>query len=329
MSVKVAKSRFITSSFAGFYQQTLSNFATTQELGSCLIRQAEVAQILRKAEKLEEVSTVLCNFPISEIRTIGNYYKGLGAYRRGEDARRIFEEVVEYSRTYKAKAFMSLAAVEARAGKYERELGYFTQAIKYANDPSTFVEISRSIAVVKAKEGFRREALKDIESLFPLVKYAAPSIYYQYLNSFAVELIEAGRIEEASNISQIVLASPFVFAYPEWRETWQDLALPGYKSRSVVLVPELPLKVKDNVVPMPVNNNPSLPQQECAKVLDLQAWIEKMVKEQNDEPNDENIDEMDRKDLLVKLLELTTVEDIDEEKLRKVVKYTLEVMTKK
>jgi len=54
-----------------------------------------------------------------------------------------------------------------------------------------------------------------------------------------------------------------------------------------------------------------------------------MVKEQNDEPNDENIDEMDRKDLLVKLLELTTVEDIDEEKLRKVVKYTLEVMTKK
>ena len=87
---------------------------------------------------------------------------------------------------------------------------------------------------------------------------------------------------------------------------------------------------KDNVVPLPVvESSPSPIKQGRARVLSYMDWINNMVKEQNDEPNDENIDEMDRKDLLVKLLELTTVEDIDEEKLRKVVKYTLEVMTKK
>ncbi len=329
MSVKVANSRFITSSFARFYQQTLSNFATTQELGSWLIRQAEIAQAFREREKLEEISTILCNFPLKEVQTIGQYYKGLCVHHRGEDAQSIFEQVVEDSRTYKAKALMSLAAVEARKREYGREHSYFLQSIKYANNISLIIEASRCIAIVKAKEGFRREALKDIESLFPLVKYATPNIYYQYLNSYAVELGEVGRIQEAQNVCNIVLASPYAFAYPEYRETGAEIALKGYKSRSVVLVPELPLKVKDNVVLIPVNNNPSLPQQERAKVLDLQAWIEKMVKEQNDEPNDENIDEMDRKDLLVKLLELTTVEDIDEEKLRKVVKYTVEVMTKK
>ena len=53
-----------------------------------------------------------------------------------------------------------------------------------------------------------------------------------------------------------------------------------------------------------------------------------MVKQPNDEP-DENLDQMDRKDLLVKLLELTTKDDVDEDKLRKIVKHAVKVMTDK
>ena len=45
---------------------------------------------------------------------------------------------------------------------------------------------------------------------------------------------------------------------------------------------------------------PSL-QPKPAQVLDLAKWKEKMVKEKDNEP-DKNIDAMDRKDLLVKLL---------------------------
>ena len=53
-------------------------------------------------------------------------------------------------------------------------------------------------------------------------------------SSLAVEYGEIGRIEEASNICKVVLASPCALAYPEWRETGSEIALRGYKSRSVI-----------------------------------------------------------------------------------------------
>jgi hypothetical protein len=51
------------------------------------------------------------------------------------------------------------------------------------------------------------------------MRSSQPHVYYDYMNSFAVELCEVGRLEEAKNVSLIVLASPFAPAYPEWRET--------------------------------------------------------------------------------------------------------------
>ena len=60
-------------------------------------------------------------------------------------------------------------------------------------------------------------------------------VYYDYLDNLAVELCEVGRLEEARNISQIVLASPFAPAYPEWSETSDEIAGRGRRaSRSVV-----------------------------------------------------------------------------------------------
>ena len=57
----------------------------------------------------------------------------------------------------------------------------------------------------------------------PLARYSQPHLYFVYLNSLAVELGEAGRKYEARNIIRHVIASPFAFAYPEWRETGEDL----------------------------------------------------------------------------------------------------------
>src|SRR5262249_9460710 len=71
-------------------------------------------------------------------------------------------------------------------------------------------------------------ALALLESLFPLahsMRGSDPHTYYDYLNSLAVELCEVGRLEEAHNASRIVLASPFAPAYPEWRETSNEIAL--------------------------------------------------------------------------------------------------------
>jgi hypothetical protein len=96
----------------------------------------------------------------------------------------------------------------------------------------------KMIAVISSEDGNHRDALGLLESLFALALHARssqPHVYYDYMNSLAVELCEVGRLEEARNISQIVLASPFAPAYPEWRDTSNEIALRGRRaSRSVV-----------------------------------------------------------------------------------------------
>ncbi len=65
-------------------------------------------------------------------------------------------------------------------------------------------------AVINSLEGNHQDAVGMLEKLFPVahaMRSSQPSIYYDYLNSYAVELCEVGRLEEAKNISRIVIAS--------------------------------------------------------------------------------------------------------------------------
>ena len=330
MSITVANSRFITSSLqksVGFYQQILKGALDFQELGSRLLKEAEASFYLRQVESLKEFGLLLSNLPINEYQLIGQYYLGWCEYYKGSNGTRIFEDILESSTAYRPKALMSLAAIEARKGDPALEVYYFTEAIKYATSITTVLKATKGIAVVKAREGFHPSALKDLESVLPLIKYAEPVPCFDLLNSYSVELGEAGRTFEAQNVSNIVLASPCIFAYPEWRETGQDLALRGYKSRSVVSVPKLPVDSK-NVVPLPVvERSPGTPQKGRARIFDLQKWKDKMVKEPNGE--DENLDEMDFNELIVKLLQLTTDEEVSEKKLRKVVKSAIKILNEK
>ena len=153
--------------------------------------------------------------------------------------------------------------------------------------------------VVKALEGDHRGALGDLEKMLPLVRIASasqPYAYYDYLNSLAVELGEVGRLEEAKNVSRIVLASPFAPAYPEWRETHEEIEIRGWRaSRSVVAftqgIPEA-----SNIVRLPASD--SLDQRSSieaaepgarATVLSMQQWKKKMTKQSNGDPQDRTI----------------------------------------
>jgi hypothetical protein len=93
-------------------------------------------------------------------------------------------------------------------------------------DPMTLYIASRMTAVMKSIEGDHRGALTGLEKMFPLVRMASLQqsyAYYDYLNTLAVELTEAGRLAEARNAAQIALASPFAYAYPEWRDTLDEI----------------------------------------------------------------------------------------------------------
>ncbi|HSF24288.1 MAG TPA: hypothetical protein VLE20_08690 [Blastocatellia bacterium] len=105
-------------------------------------------------------------------------------------------------------------------------------------DPVSFCVARRMTAVIRSMEGDHQGALSDLEQMLPLarvVRSVQPYAYYDYLNTLAVEMCAVGRLEEAKNVSEIALASPFAPAYPEWRETHQEIELTGLgASRSTV-----------------------------------------------------------------------------------------------
>jgi tetratricopeptide (TPR) repeat protein len=322
MSVKVAKNRL--TEFSLFRQ--LGEASNIVELAKRLIHTADTAQNMRQTDTVRECGLILCNFPTKEYQLIGQYYLGWLACCNGNLIQPVFfERIFEQSKTYKAKALITLGALAAANGNYEDEFRCQTEALKYSDLPTT-IKTLRGMAVVKAKEGFHKSALRDLEALVPFLRYTPPPVCHDSLNSLAVEYLEVGRLEEAQNICRITLASPFLFAYPEWRETGQDLTLRGYRSRSLVpIIQSFPV----NVVPMPVREASDTSTHPAifgpAPVQGLKEWKEdKMVKEPNGE--DENVDEMDFNELIVKLLQLTAQEGVDEKKVRKVVKAAIEIM---
>jgi hypothetical protein len=100
---------------------------------------------------------------------------------------------------------------------------------------------SLAVAQIKGIEGFNESALKDLESLVPLIKYADVRLYNDFLNSYAFELGRAGRKQEARNIIKRVIASPLSIAYPGWHETARELKEPD---RSFIAIPESTPKIE-------------------------------------------------------------------------------------
>ncbi|HXU36432.1 MAG TPA: hypothetical protein VN937_08720 [Blastocatellia bacterium] len=148
------------------------------------------------------------------------------------------------------------------------------------------------VAVINSEEGNHVGAVRLLEGLFPLARTMGrwqPHIYYDYMNSLAVELCEVGRLEEARNICQIVLASPLAPAYPEWRETNDEITLRSRRaSRSVVAIsqwnPESENQVTSetgNLVQLIASRRPDIaetrntvaaPRKQRASVVNLLEW---------------------------------------------------------
>ncbi len=276
MRIKHAKNLFMCSSlrnFAGFYQEFTRNIVDPHEVCNRLICQADAAQAFRQSETVWEIGQILSNFPIKEAQVIGRYYIAWCAFRKGEQVQNIFEEVVEQSELYRARALWSLGAIEASKGNLTLEYKLFSESLKYASDISTVTGILRGIAVVKAKEGFHKSALKDLENLLPIIRYAEPHVYYEFLNSYAVELGEVGQIEQANKISNIALASPFAKMYPEFYETSVELRTRrGHRASNIVTVGK---SVKeDNVLAYQPRADERVPSHVSApaKVLSFEEW---------------------------------------------------------
>jgi hypothetical protein len=267
MSKQTDKSLFIDSSVPRFYQQLLASVGTYKELGTRIVKQIKLHHSFRRIDQIRELSQILVNFPIKEYRLIGQYYLLWCGCRERKYHAYILENVIEQSRTYKTRALQSRAAIEVYQGNFTNALHFYAESFKSRPSMSEYIETTKAIAFVKSVEGFHDTALKDLEGLVPVLRYAEPFAYYDILNSYAVELGESGRKQEARNIIKHVLASPFIHAYPEWQQTARDLKEPN---RSFIAVPSIehePVEIEAPAKVIPIQAHQATEPEEPARVI--------------------------------------------------------------
>jgi AraC-like DNA-binding protein len=228
-------SLLIGSSWPAFYQRLFVGAASYQELGNRLIREIKTAHAFRQVDRVRELARILIGIPIKEFQLIGQYYLVWCKCRELEYHPAVLERIAEQTQTYKTQALMSRGTFEMAKGNPEPALYFYTEGLKSFPHISDYIELTRTIAVLKAEEGFHRSALKDLENLAPIIKHAEPRLYYDYLNSYAVELLTADRLYESEAMSRITVSSPFGRFYPEWQETFSEVAAKR-KSRSTVAI---------------------------------------------------------------------------------------------
>ena len=283
-----------------------------QQLGHRILKEIKTASVFRQDEKVEELSKILMNIPIKEYQLIGAYYFAWRYCREDVSQAKTLEKIAEQSHTYKAQALLMRAAIEGYQGNTESEFYFYTEALKTHPDLSEYIKALIAIAVIKSKEGFHNAALKELESLLPLIRYAEPLVYFDFLNSYAVELNEVGRKQEARNVIKHVLESPLIIAYPEWQETAEEVKGPN---RSFVFVDPLPARM-GKLLSMPaVEYVEPTKQARPAPVVNLESWKAKMGKKKN---GGKNLEGLDSRQLLLRLMELGTAPGMTDDKLSKV-----------
>jgi hypothetical protein len=225
---------------------------------------------------------------------------------------------------------LALGGSALRAGNHQTALSFYGDVMRIVTpyggfDPMTFYSASRMTAVIRGVEGDHRGAVADLEKMFPLARMASsqqPYAYYDYLNALAVELGEVGQLERARRVSEITLASPFARAYPEWRETFDDIASKQRRaSRSVVAVRKQ-VQAAQNLARMPAPEQVASralgrdPEGIQARVLNFQQWKTMLEPSSTPVPNrltPEQRRRMSTAEKLIRLMDLISQDETDEE----------------
>jgi tetratricopeptide (TPR) repeat protein len=206
-----------------------------------LVDLAERCYCLKDAQGQHELGLLLEECP-SPFDLVGNYYEAiyLNQLNLFDEAKKRLERVYEYGPTiYRAKALLSLGAVEQRSGNLDEAMRLRLQASSL-DIPSVAVESQIGIASLLGAYGDHRHAVKNLEQFLPLARMINRDtpLYYDYLNSFAVELSDSGRAEEARNVINLVLSTPYVRHYSNWLDTGKEIYRKSYRS-SIVSMPKV------------------------------------------------------------------------------------------
>ena len=210
-----------------------------------LARIARQAYKLRRMEAVELASQIMLALPVSSQRkTVARHYQALCLYRKGlfEDARHRLDDLLEdeLDPRLRSQALLDKAATYFDVGRIDQSLRFYVEAGQVARDcePVALITSLRMAAVIKSIHGDHDKAASDLESLMPMgsrILRRDPEAYALLLNSYAVELGEAGHVEQALKVASRI--APFAFIHPEFNETITELQskLPTRKHSVVVI----------------------------------------------------------------------------------------------
>jgi tetratricopeptide (TPR) repeat protein len=341
-------------SHAGLYQGIAQNLIrglnTQQALADFAARVVSVADNAYAFRRLDIVGCVgqlLLWLPLSsQLEGIGNYYKALSLNQGGrgdtDRARFLLEQVAEGSSSeYRARAMLALGTNSVAVGDHETAMSFYRELTRLttrenAFNPVTYCVTVRMAAVVKAMNGDHRGAISDLESMLPLARMASsvqPYAYYDYVNTLAVELGELGRLDQARRASEIAIASPFAGAYPEWRQTFDEIAFKRQRaSHSVVVVRqpiakpyrvEEPVSESHNLVHLPLAERPTREaladrhqRGTGARVLNFQQWKTAIKASRRAIPEEVTAEQRRRMttgEKLIRLMDLISQDETDDE----------------
>jgi tetratricopeptide (TPR) repeat protein len=218
-----------------------------------LIELAERCYCLKDMQGQRELGLILQEFP-HPFNLIGNYYEAIYLNHIGlsDEARKTLERVYEHGpEKYRAKALISLGAVEEKRGNFDESMRFRLQAASF-NIPSISLQAQHGMAVLLGIQGEHKHAVKHLESFLPLARMLKKDtpLYYDYLNSFAVELDDSGRTEEARNVISLVLSTPYVKHYLNWIDTGKEIYKKSYRS-STMSMPKVRFE-KAEEIPEPI-----------------------------------------------------------------------------
>ena len=236
MSKQTESSFLIGSSVPALYQHLLRGVASYQALGQRILDEIKKAYAFRQVEQVKELAGMLARLPIREYELVAQYYLVWCQCRKSDYRSDILERIAERTHTYKAKALKSRGTFDLYEGRSESALYFYTEALKASESISDYVAVSRGIATAKSIEGFHASALRDIERLIPWLRHVEPLIYFEVINSYAVELLAANKLSDAQDMSRIAVSSPYGPFYSEWQETFSE-ARRTRKRSSVLAVP--------------------------------------------------------------------------------------------
>ena len=334
--------------YQGIAQTLTTGFQTERILKDLATRFAAIADhayLHREFDVVGHVGQILSELPADPIKVVGQHYQALSLRKGGLGdsvlAATLLQQVADSAPLlYRARAMLALGAVSHDAGDDRTAMSFYREVARlethnHVFDPMTSYTASRMTAVIRSMQGDHHGAVADLERMFPLAQMASSRqsyAYYDYMNTLAVELGEVGRLEQARHASEIAIASPFAPAYPEWRETFDEIEAKQQRaSRSVVGI-RLSMSEsrstaqsvngtqRDNLLRLPVaepsvsgrlpNRHATVPK---SRVVDLHEW--KATFRASTSPLRENLssEQMTTGEKLIRLMDLISQDETDDE----------------